>query len=128
MAYCELEVIGVAALRTVPLTRSCCDSDCLSEVANTKFDEGAIGQRAGQFGALGDQIRLKILQLLTRHEALCVCEIQEAFDVGQPTISHHLKLLRDADLVDVERRGTWAYYSLRKDTLKALMQELVAAL
>jgi ArsR family transcriptional regulator len=57
-----------------------------------------------------------------------VCEIQEAFDVGQPTISHHLKLLRDADLVDVERRGTWAHYSLRRDTLKALMQELVTVL
>jgi len=114
--------------RALPLTRSCCDVDCMSEVASTKFDEAAISQRSGQFNALGDEIRLKILQLLARHEALCVCEIQEAFDVGQPTISHHLKLLRDADLVDVERRGRWAYYSLRRDTLKALMQELVTVL
>jgi len=118
----------MAATKSLPLTRTCCDPNCISEVTKTTFDDAAISERSGQFGALGDEIRLKILQLLARHEALCVCEIQEAFDVGQPTISHHLKLLRDADLVDVERRGTWAYYSLRKDTLKALMQELVAAL
>lgn len=120
--------MSMPSTRTVPVVRTCCDPDCISQVARTTFDDAVIDRRSGQFSALGDETRLKILQLLGRHEALCVCEIQEAFDVGQPTISHHLKLLRDADLVDVERRGTWAYYSLRRDTLKALMQELVTVL
>lgn len=69
-----------------------------------------------------------MIKLLAQHEALCVCEIQEAFDVGQPTISHHLRILRDAGVVDVERRGTWAYYSLRREALKDLTKELVAAM
>jgi ArsR family transcriptional regulator len=100
----------------------------MSQVAGTKFDDAAINTRSGQFNALGDEIRLKMIKLLAQHDALCVCEIQEAFDVGQPTISHHLRILRDAGVVDVERRGTWAYYSLRRDTLKDLTQELVAAM
>lgn len=118
----------MATQAALPLTRNCCDPDCLSEVANTKFDEAAISQRSSQFNALGDEIRLKMIKLLAQHEALCVCEIQEAFDVGQPTISHHLRILRDAGVVDVERRGTWAYYSLRREALKDLTQELVAAM
>lgn len=110
-----------------PLVRSCCDPDCVTTVAKTRFDEEEVGERTAGFSALGDEIRLKMLRLLARHDALCVCEIQEAFDVGQPTVSHHLKVLRDANLVDVERRGTWAYYSLRKGAIKDLMAELVAA-
>lgn len=116
------------ATNALPVTRSCCDSDCMATVARTKFDETGISERSGQFHALGDEIRLKMIKLLAQHDALCVCEIQEAFDVGQPTVSHHLRILRDAGLVDVERRGTWAYYSIRRDTLKDLTQELVAAM
>ncbi len=100
----------------------------MSAVVATRFDETQITQRAEAFAALGDKIRLKMLKLLAQHEALCVCEIQEAFAVGQPTVSHHLKVLRDAGLVDVQRRGTWAYYSLRRDTLKELMQELMTVI
>lgn len=79
------------------------------------------------FHALGDEIRLKMLKLLSAHDSLCVCEIQQAFDVGQPTVSHHLKVLREARLIDVTRRGTWAYYALRRAALKGLIQELVSA-
>lgn len=112
------------ATRTIPLMRSCCDPDCTSTVAKTRFDRVEIRERAAQLSALGDEVRLKMIRLLSQHEALCVCELQEAFDVGQPTVSHHLKILRDANLVDVERRGTWAYYSLRRDTLMALREDL----
>ncbi len=115
-------------LKTVPMLRNCCDSNCLAVVAETKFDEPQVAQRADAFNALGDPIRLKVVKLLARHDALCVCELQEAFDVGQPTVSHHLRVLRDAGLVDVQRRGTWAYYSLHRGRLKDLMQELVAVL
>lgn len=111
--------------KTILLMRSCCDPDCMTTVARTHFDDAEIRERAEAFGALGDEIRMKIIRLLSQHDSLCVCEIQEAFDVGQPTVSHHLKILRDAGLVDVQRRGTWAYYSLRTDALKRLAKELV---
>jgi len=98
----------------------------MSTVAETKFNEAEVVARAGVLDALGDEIRLKMAKLLAQHEALCVCELQQAFNVGQPTISHHLKVLRDAGLVEVQRRGTWAYYSLRRGVIKDLLRELVA--
>lgn len=113
------------AVRTIPLTRKCCDEDCMSTVAGTRFDEAEVAERATAFNALGDEIRLKMVRLLGQHDALCVCELQAAFDVEQPTVSHHLRILREAGLVDVERRGTWAYYSLRKDRVKELTQGLL---
>ncbi|UGS35522.1 ArsR/SmtB family transcription factor [Capillimicrobium parvum] len=61
--------------------------------------------------ALGDPIRLQLVDVLRRHAGkVCVCELVPLFDVSQPTLSHHLKKLRDAGLVDSERRGLWAYY------------------
>ena len=113
-------------VKAVPLLRRCCDPDCLTTVARTRFDEAEVDERAAAFQALGDEIRLKMIRLLAQHDALCVCELQQAFDVEQPTISHHLKVLREANLVDVERRGTWAYYSLRRDAVKELVHGLVA--
>jgi ArsR family transcriptional regulator len=83
------------------------------------------GREAAVFAALGDGVRLGILQLLSRHDALCVCEIQSAFDLGQPTISHHLRVLRDAGLVTSVRRGVWAYYRIRRDAVKATAQTLL---
>ena len=67
------------------------------------------------FKALGDPVRLRLLSLIasaTRAEGgeVCVCDLTGAFDVQQPTISHHLRVLREAGLVDCERRGTWVYY------------------
>jgi len=116
------------ATRTIPMERRCCDDDCAATIAGTRFDEADIREGARAFNALGDETRLKIIRLLAQHDALCVCELQGPFDIEQPTISHHLKVLREANLVDVERRGTWAYYSLRKDALKQLTQQLQGVL
>ncbi len=113
------------ASHALTIQRKCCDDDCMATVASTRFDETAIQGPCTAFSALGDEIRLKIIHLLAQHEALCVCELQQAFDVEQPTISHHLKILREANLVDVQRRGTWAYYSLRRDALKTLTRTLL---
>ena len=61
--------------------------------------------------ALGDPIRLQLVDVLRKHAGkVCVCELVPLFDVSQPTVSHHLKVLRDAGLVDSERQGLWAYY------------------
>jgi ArsR family transcriptional regulator, arsenate/arsenite/antimonite-responsive transcriptional repressor len=71
--------------------------------------------------ALGDPIRLQLVDVLRKHAGeVCVCELVPLFDVSQPTLSHHLKKLRDAGLVGVERRGLWAYYFVNPDALKEL--------
>jgi len=99
----------------------------MSTVARTRFDEAKVAQVAAVLAALGDETRLKMVQLLAGHDALCVCELQRAFDLGQPTISHHLRILRQAGLVDVVRRGTWAYYSLRRGAMKHIVRDLEEA-
>jgi ArsR family transcriptional regulator len=73
------------------------------------------------FKALGDPVRLRLLSLIasTGSEA-CVCDLNDAFDLTQPTISHHLKVLREAGLVTSERRGTWVYYRLDPHALARL--------
>jgi ArsR family transcriptional regulator, arsenate/arsenite/antimonite-responsive transcriptional repressor len=74
------------------------------------------------FKALGDPVRLRLVSLIGAHEGgeVCVCELTEAFDLTQPTISHHLKVLRDAGIIDGERRGTWVYYWLVPATLERM--------
>jgi ArsR family transcriptional regulator len=109
---------------TIPIVRGCCGSDCAITILKTKFDERDLERQATALQALGDDTRLKMVQLLARHESLCVCEIQGAFDLGQPTVSHHLKILRDAGLVDAQRRGKWAYYTLRREALTGLTRHI----
>jgi ArsR family transcriptional regulator, arsenate/arsenite/antimonite-responsive transcriptional repressor len=71
--------------------------------------------------ALADPIRVNILQALREADReVCQCELQPLFGVSQPTLSHHLKKLRDAGLVDSERRGLWAYYYVVPDALEEL--------
>ncbi len=78
------------------------------------------------FKALGDPVRLRLLSLIASHPGgeACVCEISATFDVSQPTISHHLKLLRAAGLLDSERRGTWVYYWVIPSVLRQLSSVL----
>jgi ArsR family transcriptional regulator, arsenate/arsenite/antimonite-responsive transcriptional repressor len=81
------------------------------------------------FKALGDETRLEILGLLAAAPdgPLCACDIEAHFDLSQPTISHHLKVLRDAGVVTGERRGTWVHYAIDPDTLR-LLPELATLL
>jgi ArsR family transcriptional regulator len=75
--------------------------------------------------ALGDPIRLQLVDVLRRHAGeVCVCELVPLFDVSQPTLSHHLSKLREAGIVDSERRGLWAYYYVRPDALEELSRWL----
>jgi ArsR family transcriptional regulator len=75
--------------------------------------------------ALAEPTRLAIVSLLsTQDEPLCVCEIVTQFDLGQPTISHHLRVLREARLVDCEKRGLWVYYWLNRDVLSQVTSYL----
>jgi ArsR family transcriptional regulator len=94
----------------------CCDPVVYPDV------ERAEAERMAEIAkALGDPIRLQVVDVLRRHAGqVCVCELVPLFDVGQSTLSHHLKKLRDAGIVDSERRGLWAYYYVRPDALKEL--------
>lgn len=77
------------------------------------------------FSLLAHPVRLHILNLLAQHGGqVCVCDLEAALPVKQPTISHHLKILRGAGLIDDERHGLWAYYSVRKDRLSALRRRI----
>ena len=75
---------------------------------------------APMFKALGDPVRLRLASMIASQPEVCVCELTPAFDLSSGTISHHLKVLRDAGLVDSERRGTYVYYWIRPEALGAL--------
>jgi ArsR family transcriptional regulator len=72
--------------------------------------------------ALADPVRLRLMSLVASHQGseACVCELNDAFDLSQPTISHHMKVLHDAGLVDREKRGVWVYYRARPEALASL--------
>jgi ArsR family transcriptional regulator len=73
------------------------------------------------FKALADATRLDVFRLIAAQDApICACDIVDRFDVSQPTIAHHLKVLRTAGLITVSRRGVWAYYAVDPDGLEVL--------
>jgi ArsR family transcriptional regulator, arsenate/arsenite/antimonite-responsive transcriptional repressor len=87
------------------------------------------GADAALFKALGDPHRLTILATLGRAEdEVCVCDFTSGLPLNQPTVSHHLKILRDAGLVTGERRGTWVYYRLAPDARERMAAALHSAL
>ena len=81
---------------------------------------------AARFKALADPTRVAIINSLSAAEEVCVCNLTETFDLSQPTVSHHLKILREAGLVESSRRGTWAYYRLVPEAIEALRGALGA--
>jgi ArsR family transcriptional regulator len=89
----------------------CAPVDVEPERQDATMDETRTSALVARLKALADPTRLRMLELLARNDApICVCEITPQFELHQPTISHHLRLLREAGLVDCERRGVWAYY------------------
>ena len=70
--------------------------------------------------AVADPVRLRLMSIIAAADETCVCELSGEFDVSQPTISHHLRVLREAGWVDSERRGTWVYYRPRHEAINAL--------
>lgn len=98
-----------AATPTKDSALACCTSDGRPLPPG----EAARAAAARVFRALGDATRVEIFALIaSRPEAICVCDITAKFDLTQPTISHHLKVLRGAGLVSASKRGTWAYYAV----------------
>ena len=94
---------------TAAETNTCCNLAPSLLLSPAEADE-----LAGMFKALGHPVRLQIVELLSRFEGqVCVCDFESQFDLSQPTISHHLKILREAGLIQAEQRGLWVYYYLR---------------
>ncbi len=95
-------------------------------MVETALTESTAVDLARAFKALGDPVRLRLLSLIASRAGgeVCVCELTEAFDVTGPTISHHLRVLREAGLIDCERRGTWVYYWIVPSALAPLSQLL----
>ena len=103
-------------MKTLPVL--CCGP------ATPALDEGEADLLAAQFKALADPARVTILNRLAAADEVCVCDFVSALDLAQPTVSHHLKVLRDAGLVESSRRGTWAFYRLVPEAVDALRDVL----
>jgi ArsR family transcriptional regulator len=101
-----------------PLT----ETPCCPPMATQRVEPAAAAQLAVAFKALGDPVRLQLMSMIASAPGgeICVCDLTPSFEVGSSTISHHLKTLRDAGLVDAERRASWVYYRARPGLMRQL--------
>jgi len=120
-----LGIISGMALKALPVVRErgvCCDLP--------QIDAGWAERTATLMKALADPTRLTMLAALWKaNQPVCICDFTASLDLTQPTISHHMAKLKDADLVDSEKEGIWMYYRLRDDLpamTRRLLQQLVA--
>ena len=112
-------------LELAPKQKRPAGEPCCEPVAYPAIDRGHAERVATVAKALGDPIRVQLVDVLRRHAGrVCVCELVPLFELSQPTVSHHLKVLREAGIVASERRGLWAYYYVNPETLKELSQWL----
>ena len=102
---------------------------CCSPLAREPLSGPQAADLARVFKAMGDPVRLRLLSLIASHAGgeACVCDLTDVFDLSGPTISHHLKVLREAGLVRGERRGTWIYYRVEPAALARVADVLVPA-
>ncbi|WP_066941366.1 ArsR/SmtB family transcription factor [Microtetraspora fusca] len=96
--------------------------ECSSPLTREPLDGEQAAGVARVFKALGDPVRLRILSIVASHQGgeACVCDLTAAFDLSQPTISHHLKVLKEVGLLTSERRASWVYYRIVPETLAEL--------
>lgn len=112
--------LDLAPKQKRPPGKPCCEPVVYPDVERQKAKRMATIAKA-----LGDPIRLELVDVLRKHAGkVCVCELVPLFELSQPTVSHHLKVLREAGIVGSERQGLWAYYYVRPDALKELSQWL----
>ena len=102
-------------MKNLPVLQPLC---CGPDIA--PMQPAAARDLADLFKALADPTRVAIVNVLSTSDEVCVCNLTEAFELSQPTTSHHLKMLREAGLVESSRRGTWAYYRLVPEAVDAL--------
>src|SRR5512146_1724169 len=106
----------LAAKTKRPAGEPCCEPVVYPDVEREQAQ-----RMSGIAKALGDPVRLQLVDVLRKHAGkACVCELVPLFDLSQPTVSHHLRVLREAGIVGAERRGLWAYYYVNPETLEEL--------
>jgi ArsR family transcriptional regulator, arsenate/arsenite/antimonite-responsive transcriptional repressor len=95
---------------------------CCSPLTAQPLSEAQAEQIVPLLKAIADPVRLRLMSLVASHAGgeACVCDLNDAFDLSQPTISHHLKVLHEAGLLDREKRGVWVYYRVRPAALGSL--------
>jgi ArsR family transcriptional regulator len=95
---------------------------CCSPLAKQPLTPEQAERIAPLLKALADPVRLRLLSLVASHAdgEACVCDLNDAFDLSQPTISHHLKVLHEVGLLDRTKRGVWVYYSIKSDAMADL--------
>lgn len=107
-------------MKTLPVLQPlCCDPD------TPPMPRAAAADLAATFKALSDPTRVAIVNRLASAQEVCVCDLTATFELSQPTISHHLRVLREAGLVQTEARGTWAYYRLVPEAIERLRDVFV---
>jgi ArsR family transcriptional regulator, arsenate/arsenite/antimonite-responsive transcriptional repressor len=106
----------------LPLLDPAVGTACCSPLAREPLSADQAVELARVFKAMGDPVRLRLLSLIASHDGgeACVCDLSEVFELTGPTISHHLKVLREAGLITGERRGTWVYYRVQPQALADL--------
>ena len=108
-------------LELAPKTKRAAGAACCAPVVYPDVDRDQATRIAEVAKALGDPVRVQLIDVLRKHAGkVCVCELVPLFDLSQPTVSHHLKVLRQAGLVGSERQGLWAYYYVIPDALADL--------
>jgi ArsR family transcriptional regulator len=108
-------------LELTPKTKRPPGEPCCEPVVYPDVEREQAQRMAAIAKALGDPVRLQLVDVLRKHAGkVCVCELVPLFDLSQPTVSHHLKVLRQAGIVGSEREGLWAYYYVIPDALKEL--------
>ena len=95
---------------------------CCAPLSAQPLSAGQAEQVAPLLKALADPVRLRLMSLVASHPGgeICACDLGDSFDLSQPTISHHMKVLHDAGLVDRDKRGVWVYYRARSQALISL--------
>ena len=112
---CQYRHMSKSVLELTPVeTVACC-----SPLTQEPLDAGQAARIAPLLKALADPVRLRLLSLVASHQdgEACVCDLNNAFDLSQPTISHHLKVLHGAGLLDRSKRGVWVYYRVNTAAL-----------
>ncbi len=113
------------ALELTPKTKRPIGEPCCEPVVYPDIERAHAERMAAVAKALGDPVRMQLVDVLRKHAGkVCVCELVPLFDLSQPTVSHHLKKLRDAGIVGSERRGLWAYYYVRPEALEEIAEWL----
>ena len=108
-------------LQLTPKTKRPAGEPCCKPVVYPDVEREQAVRMAAVAKALGDPVRLQLVDVLRKHAGkVCVCELVPLFALSQPTVSHHLKVLREAGIVGSERQGLWAYYFVIPDALKDL--------